>query len=67
MAEAGRVLKAGDVVSHSDGTFLVERVDGLRIRRVRFTPVKKTERSAIAFPLILVFLECFPNASILAF
>jgi CBS domain containing-hemolysin-like protein len=38
MAAAGRVLVEGDVVKSSRGAFTVERVDKLRIRRVRFIP-----------------------------
>ena len=39
MAEAGRVLNVGDEVTHESGTFHVEKVDGRRILRVRFSPV----------------------------
>jgi len=38
MAQAGRVLKPGDTVNHDSGSFTVERVDGMRISRVRFMP-----------------------------
>ena len=38
MWKAGRVLKAGETVEHDGARFAVERVDGLRIRRVRFVP-----------------------------
>jgi CBS domain containing-hemolysin-like protein len=38
MAKAGRVLKAGETVEHDGARFTVERVEGLRIRRVRFFP-----------------------------
>ena len=38
MAEAGRVLDVGDEVRHESGTFHVEKVDGRRILRVRFSP-----------------------------
>jgi CBS domain containing-hemolysin-like protein len=38
MAHAGRVLAEGDKVRCNWGVFQVERVDKLRIRRVRFTP-----------------------------
>ncbi|HLL73776.1 MAG TPA: hemolysin family protein [Pyrinomonadaceae bacterium] len=38
MAKAGRVLKAGETVEHDGASFAVERVEGLRIRRVRFAP-----------------------------
>jgi CBS domain containing-hemolysin-like protein len=35
MARAGRVLKVGEAVEHDGARFTVERVEGLRIRRVR--------------------------------
>lgn len=40
---AGRVLNVGDKVEHEQGTFEVQRTDGLRISRVRFTPGRKTD------------------------
>ena len=39
----GRILNVGDKVEHEQGTFEVQRTDGLRISRVRFTPVRKTD------------------------
>jgi CBS domain containing-hemolysin-like protein len=38
LARAGRLLKAGESVSHEGGTFIVEQVEGRRICRVRYTP-----------------------------
>ncbi len=38
MAESGRVLRVTDEVETGKGTFRVERVDGNRILRVRFSP-----------------------------
>ncbi|CAN5415815.1 hemolysin family protein [soil metagenome] len=38
MSELGRLAKVGDVVEIEAGTFRVERMDGRRIDRVRFTP-----------------------------
>ncbi len=43
MARAGRVLDADDTVEHVAGIFRVERVDGHRIRRIRFTPAGTPE------------------------
>ena len=37
MAEAGRVLQAGEKVETDAGVFLIERVDNRSIRQVRFT------------------------------
>jgi len=38
MAQAGRLLNAGDAVIYNGSKFVVERLEGRRIRRVRFTP-----------------------------
>jgi CBS domain containing-hemolysin-like protein len=38
MSELGRLAKVGDTVDIDAGTFRVERMDGRRIDRVRFTP-----------------------------
>jgi CBS domain containing-hemolysin-like protein len=38
LARAGRILLPGEEVGHEGGTFLVEQVEGRRIRRVRYTP-----------------------------
>lgn len=38
MSELGRLPTVGDVVHVPDGVFRVERLDGRRIERVRFTP-----------------------------
>lgn len=54
MAQAGRVLIEGDKVRCNWGIFQVERVDKLRLRRVRFTP--ETAKHASSLTLIpLVF------------
>jgi len=42
MSELGRVARAGDEVTVEAGTFRVERMDGRRIDRIRFTPVAGT-------------------------
>ncbi|MDT5158358.1 MAG: magnesium and cobalt exporter, family [Acidobacteriota bacterium] len=38
LASAGRILRPGETVEHEDGLFLVEQVEGRRIRRIRYTP-----------------------------
>jgi CBS domain containing-hemolysin-like protein len=38
LAVAGRILRTGEAVEHEGGTFLVEQVEGRRIRRIRYTP-----------------------------
>ncbi len=58
MAEAGRILKPGDKLAYEGCSFTVERVDRLRIRRVRFVPAVKKEKSSNAaiVPMLLGFL-----------
>ncbi len=43
MAELGRLPEVGDTVDIATGTFRIERLDGRRIDRVRFTPVITNE------------------------
>jgi CBS domain containing-hemolysin-like protein len=43
MSELGRVAKVGDVVEVEAGVFRVERMDGRRIDRIRFTPRPETD------------------------
>jgi CBS domain containing-hemolysin-like protein len=38
LARAGRILKPGETIEHDGASFIIERVDRHRIRRVRFTP-----------------------------
>jgi CBS domain containing-hemolysin-like protein len=38
MAQAGRLLNEGDAVNYNGAKFIVERLEGRRIRRVRLTP-----------------------------
>ena len=46
MAELGRLPEVGDTIEIATGTFRIERLDGRRIDRVRFTPLT-TEDIAI--------------------
>jgi CBS domain containing-hemolysin-like protein len=59
MAEAGRILKPGDKVEYDRSSFFVERVDRLRIRRVRFVPAKQSSGApgAISAPFALLTLQ----------
>lgn len=43
MAQLGRLATVGDTVEIDAGTFRVERMDGRRIDRIRFTPIPDTE------------------------
>ncbi|HEX8187247.1 MAG TPA: hemolysin family protein [Pyrinomonadaceae bacterium] len=38
LAAAGRILGPGEEVEHEGGLFIVEQVEGRRIRRIRYTP-----------------------------
>jgi CBS domain containing-hemolysin-like protein len=40
MTRAGRILDVGDEIDHESGTFVIEKVDGRRILRVRFSHKK---------------------------
>ncbi len=48
MSELGRLPVVGDVVAVPDGAFRVERLDGRRIDRVRFTPIPQASESDVA-------------------
>ena len=50
MSELGRLAKVGDTVDIDAGTFRVERMDGRRIDRVRFTPRHDDEASSDSDP-----------------
>jgi len=50
MSELGRLAKVGDTVDIDAGTFRVERMDGRRIDRVRFTPRHGDEASSDSGP-----------------
>ena len=41
LAQSGRLLRAGESVTYDGSIFTVERVEGRRIRRIRFTPAVK--------------------------
>jgi CBS domain containing-hemolysin-like protein len=43
MSELGRVAKVGDTVEVEAGVFRVERMDGRRIDRIRFTPTPEAD------------------------
>ncbi len=57
MAEAGRMLYEGDTVEYHGAVFRIERVDGWRIRRVRFTPATTASASkGTLVPLVFAFV-----------
>jgi len=47
MSEAGRVLNQGDTVEYGGGIFTIERMDHLRIRRVRFRPAPVNQPTGV--------------------
>ncbi|MGV8969448.1 MAG: hemolysin family protein [Microbacteriaceae bacterium] len=47
MSEIGRLPAIGDVVTIETGTFRIERLDGRRIDRVRFTPTPVTSGATL--------------------
>jgi CBS domain containing-hemolysin-like protein len=55
MARAGRVLQQDETVEYDGGVFRIERVDGMRIRRVRFTPANPQSTRPL-LPLLIASL-----------
>jgi len=47
MSEAGRVLSQGDTVEYEGAIFTIERMDHLRIRRVRFWPAPVNQPTGV--------------------
>jgi hypothetical protein len=62
MARAGRVLKPGETVEHDGARFTVERVEGLRIRRVSLArdAAKAEGRTAADTLATMLALACAP-------
>ena len=57
MAEVGRMLREGDTIEYQGAVFKIERVNGWRIRRVRFTPATTESVSGgTLVPLVFAFL-----------
>jgi CBS domain containing-hemolysin-like protein len=54
MAQAGRVLAEGDSIKCNWGVFRVERVDKMRIRRIRFTPESARLGTSLNFISLVV-------------
>jgi CBS domain containing-hemolysin-like protein len=54
IAQSGRLLRVGESVEFEGARYMVERVQGHRIRRIRFTPAvtKKGESLAMLFLLV---------------
>lgn len=47
MAELGRLPRVADTIEIAEGTFRIERLDGRRIDRVRFTPRARDEAETV--------------------
>jgi CBS domain containing-hemolysin-like protein len=47
MAQAGRLLNEGDCINYDGGNFMVERLEGRRIRRVRFVPSSSKQTNSL--------------------
>lgn len=54
LAQAGRLLRAGEAVEYNDARFVVERVEKRRIHRIRYTPAV-TEANALP-PAVLTVI-----------
>jgi CBS domain containing-hemolysin-like protein len=46
LAQAGHLPGQGETLEHEGARFTVERMDGRRIRRIRFKPAEKTQPDA---------------------
>jgi CBS domain containing-hemolysin-like protein len=55
MARAGRLLQQDDTVEYGGGVFRIERVEKMRIRRVRFTPGSRPKTNLM--PLVVASLS----------
>jgi CBS domain containing-hemolysin-like protein len=53
LAQAGRLLRPGDVVEYDGAMFKVESVYRRRIQRIRFIPAKKSEHTLVPLLLLL--------------
>jgi CBS domain containing-hemolysin-like protein len=47
LAQAGRLLRPGEVVEYEGARFTVERVERRRIRRIRFVPAAETREEVL--------------------
>lgn len=63
MARAGRVLQPDETVEYNGGLFEVERVDGMRIRRVRFT-ASRPEPNLPLLSLLIAYLTVSVESAI---
>jgi CBS domain containing-hemolysin-like protein len=48
LAQAGRLLRPGEMVEYDGARFTVERVERRRIRRIRFIPTDKSDEEVVA-------------------
>jgi CBS domain containing-hemolysin-like protein len=57
LAQSGRLMRVGESVEYEGARYTVERVQGHRIRRIRFTPPISTRRESLALFLLLAYTE----------
>jgi CBS domain containing-hemolysin-like protein len=58
LAQSGRLMRVGESVTFEGSVFTVERVEGRRIRRIRFTPAVKDARDLNESVTMLVPVVC---------
>jgi CBS domain containing-hemolysin-like protein len=66
MAQAGRLLRPGDVIEYDGAQFKVERVERRRIQRIRYTPAKSNEPSIAAFMPVCFYDLCVDPIQIIS-
>lgn len=54
MAQAGRLLNEGDYINYNGARFIVERVEGRSVRRVRFIPQSSRQENATGATMLFV-------------
>ena len=68
LAQTGRLMRVGESIEYERARFTVERVQGRRIRRIRFTPGAASKRETLAMLLLLACSQLTDaNASLLEY
>ena len=55
LAQTGRLVRAGDAIEYDGAQFTVEKMEGKRIRLIRFTPKAECSQKAVALLLPLLY------------
>jgi CBS domain containing-hemolysin-like protein len=66
MAQAGRLLRSGDVITYSDARFEVRQVERHRIKRIRFTLAKNPGQNLAPALLPFVYEPFMENLHVLS-